>query len=84
MNKHQEYELIKKLENTAAFDEESAGLCILTRPFNLCSEKIRRLIIDGDEFIIGGHNISNIQYANGTTLMAESPRQLKRLFGVVV
>ena len=52
--------------------------------FNLYSEKILRPINDEDGFKIGGNNITNIRYADDTTLIAESPAKLQRLLDVVV
>ena len=52
--------------------------------FSLYSEKILRPINDEDGFKIGGNNITNIRYADDTTLIAEYPEKVQRLLDVVV
>ena len=47
--------------------------------FNLCAEYITRNTVLDDEIKIAGRNIHNLRYADDTTLMAESEKELKSL-----
>jgi len=52
--------------------------------FNYYSELILRELDKENGFQIGGHNITNIRYADDTVLLAESVEELQRLLDVVV
>ena len=58
------------------------GLSAVTCLFNLCAEHIiRNARVDElqAEIKIGGRGISNLRYADDTTLRAESEEELKNL-----
>ena len=52
--------------------------------FNLYSEMIMRELDGQKGFVVGGHNINNLRYADDTVLMAESENDLQRLLDIVV
>ncbi|XP_037779155.1 uncharacterized protein LOC119575579 [Penaeus monodon] len=52
--------------------------------FNLYSELILRELEGLQEFVIGGHNMNNIRYADDTVLISESEGKLQELLDKVV
>ena len=50
---------------------------------NLYTEMIFRAIDDMDSVKIGGLNINNLRYADGTVLIAETPEQLQEIVNKV-
>ena len=52
--------------------------------FNLCSETILREIEDLNCFIISGHNVTDLRYADDTLLIADSEEKIHALLDRVI
>ena len=59
-------------------------MCALSHPFQfVCRDWIFRAVGDVRGFIVGGHNINNLRYADDTVLLAENESDLQVLLSSV-
>ena len=52
--------------------------------FNLYSEIIMRELDGQKGFVVGGHNINNLRYADDTVLLAESEKRSTKVLDIIV
>jgi len=75
-------------DDTSSYTNIRRGVrqgCVLSPDlFNLYSEIILREISTLQGFLIGGHNLNNLRYADDTVLIAESEEKLQEILDKVV